>query len=71
VKKGDKVKITFQNSVGNHDFVLDAFNIKTAVLGSGKSETVEFTADKTGQFEYYCSVGNHRQMGMTGTLVVQ
>jgi uncharacterized cupredoxin-like copper-binding protein len=32
---------------------------------------VQFVADKTGTFEFYCSVGNHRQMGMVGTLVVQ
>ena len=71
VNKGDKVKITFQNTGGFHDFRIDEFNVKTAQLGSGKSETVEFTADKTGTFEYYCSVGNHRAMGMTGKLTVK
>ncbi len=71
VKKGDKVRINFQSTGFNHDFVLDEFNVKTAVLTPGNSQTIEFTADKTGQFEYYCSVGTHRQMGMKGTLVVQ
>jgi len=71
VNKGDKVKITFQNTGGFHDFVLDEFNVKTDVIGSGQSATVEFTADKTGTFQYYCSVGNHRQMGMVGNLIVQ
>ncbi len=70
VNKGDKVRIVFQ-SQGTHDWVVDAFNARTKVLTTGQSETIEFIADKTGSFEYYCSVGSHRQMGMKGTLVVK
>ena len=33
--------------------------------------TAEFTADKVGSFEYYCSVGSHRSMGMKGVLKVE
>jgi plastocyanin len=69
VKKGDTVKITFKNTGGFHDFVIDEFNVRTKQLQSGE-ETVEFVADKAGQFEYYCSVGQHRAMGMKGTLTV-
>jgi nitrosocyanin len=71
VKKGDKVKVVFNNKEGMHDFVLDEFNTKTKQLKAGESETVEFTADKAGTFEYYCSVGQHRQMGMVGKLIVE
>jgi nitrosocyanin len=71
VRKGDTVKITFKSSGGSHDWKLDEFNVKTAVIGSGKEETISFVADKTGTFEYYCSVGSHRQMGMKGNLVVE
>lgn len=71
VKKGDTVKITFTNAGGFHDFTLDEFNVKTQQLKDGESETVEFVADKAGSFEYYCSVGQHRQMGMKGTLTVE
>ena len=71
VKKGDIVRITFKNVGGMHDFVIDEYNVKTKVLKAGTEEVVEFVADKTGSFEYYCSVGNHRAMGMKGTLVVQ
>lgn len=71
VNKGDKVKITFKNSDGIHDFVIDEFNVKTSRISGGEEESVEFTADKTGTFEYYCSVGNHRAMGMVGTLTVE
>lgn len=71
VKKGDTVKITFKNAGGFHDFILEDFNVKTKQLPAGQSETVTFSADKTGTFEYYCSVGNHRQMGMVGKLIVE
>lgn len=71
VKKGDTVKITFMNAGGLHDFVLDEFNVQTKQLPDGESETIEFVADKAGSFEYYCSVGQHRQMGMKGTLTVE
>ncbi|HEY4528544.1 MAG TPA: cupredoxin domain-containing protein [Candidatus Paceibacterota bacterium] len=71
VNKGDIVHITFKNEGGNHDLVVDGYNIRTKVLPSGQSETIEFVADKSGSFEYYCSVGTHRQMGMKGTLMVK
>lgn len=70
VNKGDTVKIVVTNSGGQHDFVIDEFNKRTPILGSGQSSTIEFVADKTGTFEYYCSVGTHRQMGMKGNLIV-
>lgn len=71
VKKGDKVRITFKNTEGMHDWRLDEFNAKTSVIGEGKEETVEFVADKVGTFEYYCSVGSHRALGMKGNLIVE
>ena len=58
------------NQQGQHDWRLDEFNAATKVLKTGEEETIEFIANKTGQFEYYCSVGTHRQMGMKGTLTV-
>jgi plastocyanin len=70
VNKGDKIKVVFKNTGGFHDFVIDEFNVKTKQIGANAEDSVEFTADKTGSFEFYCSVGNHRAMGMKGTLVV-
>jgi plastocyanin len=70
VKQGDRVKINFI-SEGVHDWVVDEFNARTSVLQTGKSESIEFVASKTGTFEYYCSVGQHRQMGMKGNLIVE
>jgi len=56
---------------GTHDFVIDEFNVATKMTKTGETDTVEFIADKAGVFEYYCSVGEHRKMGMVGTLTVE
>jgi nitrosocyanin len=71
VKKGDKVKISFTNAGGIHDFAIDELSVKANRIQTGETTSVEFTADKAGTYEFYCSVGNHRQMGMKGTLVVE
>lgn len=71
VKKGQKVTVNFTNKEGFHDFVIDELNVKTSRIAAGKTESVIFTADKVGTFEYYCSIGNHRQMGMKGNLIVE
>lgn len=71
VKKGDAVKITLNNVEGFHDWTIDEFNAQTAKTSAGQSVEIEFIADKTGNFEYYCSVGNHRQQGMIGKFIVE
>lgn len=71
VKKGDTVTVTFKNVGGTHDFVIDEFDVKSNQIGDEEEEDVEFVADKIGTFEYYCSVGNHRKMGMVGQLIVE
>ncbi|GIW68475.1 MAG: hypothetical protein KatS3mg099_423 [Candidatus Parcubacteria bacterium] len=70
VPQGATVRIVFNNVDGNHDWVIDEFNARTPVISTGETAEVTFVADKAGSFEYYCSVGNHRELGMKGTLVV-
>lgn len=71
VKRGATVTVTL-NSVGMmHDFVIDELNVQSAVIPAGRSTTVTFIADQVGEFEFYCSVSDHRQMGMVGTLIVE
>ncbi|HLP86722.1 MAG TPA: plastocyanin/azurin family copper-binding protein [Candidatus Paceibacterota bacterium] len=72
VKVGDTVTINFVNDGGTHDFRIDEFGVATKTLEvAGAQDKVTFVANKKGSFEYYCSVGTHRQMGMKGTLVVE
>lgn len=71
VKKGDTVIINFKNDGGMHNWVLDEFQVTMAPIKTGQTAAVQFVADKAGTFEYYCSVGSHRAMGMKGQLIVE
>ncbi|MFW6362978.1 MAG: cupredoxin domain-containing protein [Spirochaeta sp.] len=69
VPVGSTIRITYESS-GRHDWRLDEFDAATQVLGNGESETIEFTADSAGEYEFYCSVANHRARGMWGRFIV-
>ncbi|HKC05150.1 MAG TPA: plastocyanin/azurin family copper-binding protein [Patescibacteria group bacterium] len=71
VNKGDTVKITFKDDDGRHNLVIDGYDVSTNIIAGGSEDTITFLADKTGSFAYYCSVANHRDLGMTGTLIVK
>lgn len=71
VKKGENIRLVFKSAGGIHDFVIDEFDVTTSQIGDGEEEEVEFVADKVGTFAYFCSVGNHRKIGMEGKLVVE
>jgi plastocyanin len=71
VTEGDTVKIVFNNVDGTHDWVIDEFDARTETINTGETDEVTFVADQAGTFEYYCSVGNHRELGMVGSLIVE
>lgn len=73
VKRGDTVTIVFTNANGMHDFNLPDYGQKTKVIKAGETDSFTFTADRSGTFEYYCSVGNgyHRMKGQIGVLLVE
>jgi len=71
VKQGDTVTINFMSTDGFHDWVVDEFGAATERVNTGGSTSVTFTADKAGEYEFYCSVGNHRALGMVGKLIVE
>lgn len=72
LKKGEKVTLKLNSVDMMHDFVIDDLELKIPVTKSGESATVEFTPSKTGEFEFYCSVGNgyHKKQGQVGKLIV-
>lgn len=71
VKKGVATTLVLKNTEGMHNFVVDELNIKTKIVKGVGQDSITFTADKFGTFEFYCSVGSHRAMGMTGSLIVE
>lgn len=70
VKKGEKVKVTLNAVSMVHNFNIDELSVKGPNTQMGTSSTVEFTADKVGEFEFYCSIGQHRANGQVGKLIV-
>jgi L-ascorbate metabolism protein UlaG (beta-lactamase superfamily) len=71
VQEGQTVIINFTSEQGLHDWVVNEFDASTSRVSDGESTSVTFVADQTGEFEFYCSVGNHRERGMVGTLIVE
>lgn len=69
VNKGDKVRIKITVTSGMHDFKIDEYGVY-ADTELNKESVIEFTADKAGDFVYYCTKPNHRQNGHWGTLKV-
>jgi cytochrome c oxidase subunit 2 len=71
VKKGEHVKLVITATDRDHGFKLDAFKINQH-LKKGEPATVEFTADKSGEFNFHCSdfcgLGHPK---MKGKVVVQ
>ena len=71
VSEGDTVTIELTSDEGFHDWVVDEFDAATERVNAGETTSVTFVADQAGTYEYYCSVGNHRELGMVGTLIVE
>ena len=70
VKKGQKVKIVMTAKDMMHDFNIDELDAHMPITQAGETNTIEFTADQVGTFEYYCGVGQHRTQGQVGKITV-
>ncbi len=73
VKKAGKV--TF--NVTNDGQIVHALEVEgpngeeeTGSIQAGKSATLTVDLNKAGTYEMYCPIGNHKAMGMKGTVVV-
>lgn len=73
VMPGEEVTINLYNEEGIHDFIIDEFDVHSEhadVAGQELSVTFIVPEDASGAYEFYCSVGDHRERGMVGTLQV-
>jgi PQQ system protein len=48
----------------------DGAEAETGDIGAGESKTLRFTFSGEGSYEMYCPIGNHKDEGMRGTIVV-
>jgi len=68
---GQKVTVKLTNSQGTHNFNIDELGVKSSTISSGGEDTVVINIPANavpGDYEFYCGIGNHRQLGMVGIL---
>jgi nitrite reductase (NO-forming) len=72
VHEGELIQINLINGEGaEHDIVIDQYAARSSiVVGKNASSTFSFTAQKAGEFAYYCSIAGHRAAGMEGLVKV-
>jgi nitrite reductase (NO-forming) len=72
VHEGETVQINLINGEGaEHDIVLDQYAARSGrVHAKGASTSLVLTADKTGEFIYFCTIPGHREAGMEGRVRV-
>lgn len=76
VAAGTLLTVTFTNNDANflginHDLFISGVDAQTASIGRGASTEITFMVDlEPGEYEYWCTIGNHREQGMEGVMVV-
>ena len=72
VKRGERVRIRILAEDVTHGFQLLHFGGDAGAVKTGTTKVVEFTADRAGEFPFYCSVRcSPLHMALMGTLVVE
>lgn len=71
VAVGDTVEIELASGEGaEHDLRIDELGVASPKFSGKGTQRVRFTASQAGEFQYYCSIPGHRQVGMFGTIQV-
>lgn len=66
---GQEVTVTFAQNEGVHKFVIDEIGLDVPI---NEGASITFTApEEPGTYSFYCSIGNHRALGMEGVLIVK
>lgn len=69
---GQNVTVVYKNTGKYpHNFVIDELGVKSQTIKAGETATFSFTPSKAGSFAFYCSLPNHREKGMIGTVYVR
>lgn len=74
VTHGTRVTVhLFNRGKSMHNWTLTSggYTVSTPNVKPGHAETVTFMAGKKGEFPFYCSVRNHKEMGMVGKLIIR
>ena len=70
VKQGQTVRLRILAEDVTHGFQLLHFGVNAGAIKTGTTKVVEFTAERAGEFPFYCSVRcSPLHMALMGTLV--
>jgi len=75
IEEGQTVEFIYTHEAGQHDLVLENSEgeevASTDVLTEeGESDSFTYTFEDADDYEFFCSVGTHRQAGMEGTIQI-
>lgn len=71
IQKGDKVRLVVTSTSGTHGVAIPDFGVSVGPVSPGQEQVVEFTADQSGSFTYFCNIPCGRgHSSMRGTLNV-
>ncbi len=70
VNQGDTIKITVMNEQGYHNLFIEGYNQRTDMASAPDLQNLEFVADQSGTFDFWCEVSGHKALGMEGQLEV-
>jgi cytochrome c oxidase subunit 2 len=72
VRQGERVRLRILAEDVTHGFQLLHLGVDAGPIKTGTIKTVEFTADRVGEFPFYCSVRcSPLHMALMGTVVVE
>ncbi len=69
INQGDQVQLTLKSVNGLHQLIVEGLSVSTPDIYDNQSQTIAFVATQKGIFQYYCKY--HKDMGMTGNLIVR
>ncbi|HEX2323916.1 MAG TPA: cupredoxin domain-containing protein, partial [Chloroflexota bacterium] len=65
------VNFVFRNNgTREHNFVIEALNLRTPDIPAGATRDTSFTFTTPGTYVYICDLPTHAQRGMTGQIVI-
>lgn len=70
VSVNETIRFVFENEGGTHDMRIPELGAGTEIISGGENQSFTVTFDEEGSIEFICSVGNHAEQGMTGTIQV-
>ncbi len=72
VQAGESIFLIFNNTgSATHNLTIQELGVETRTIGGGQTDTIEFVAEEATTLSFHCSVGNHRDLGMEGELIVE